>query len=588
MKSIRYSLVIKLLVGVALVTFVILSVLNIINVNITRKKLAAQAEKQISFVRQQYLEQIETTRAHLIKKLEPQVDILSTLVSQPLLNRVWFSEIAAPESDAQKSTIIKQCFNRFDSPEKIAQCLDKFSQAGITKALASQTDTFITSSILNLLKDQDIIGIQIEDFDGALYVGYYRNEDGAISPLKSTKELPPDLPRLSREVNIDGESFGRVTFIYSLSQIQEMHVNLVEYIKTVTRDIQETNETHLIEITNYQIIEGIIIFIALVAAITLIGVTTIIRPIQKLEKNAELVAGGYLSHPIDTSRLDEVGSLAKSFVKMRDAIARQINDLKEMYERINEKNIDLSLAKDLAEAASKAKSEFLMNMSHELRTPLNGILAVAELLTSYELEEELDSFIQVIIGSSNSLSDTIDRTLDFSKFHDGNLVLESDPFQLDALLNSKLKTSFYHKGETTDLQLDFEVISEGTPNALVGDPERLKQVINYILENATKFNENKPTALIGITASEISNTSAQLEFSIKDNGIGIPATEFETIFEPFSQHDTSSTRLYEGVGMGLAVCKQIVELMGGRIWVESEPGAGSTFYFTAVFARQDI
>lgn len=242
---------------------------------------------------------------------------------------------------------------------------------------------------------------------------------------------------------------------------------------------------------------------------------------------------------------------------------------------------ELKIAKERAESANKAKSEFLMNMSHELRTPLHGVSTAAELMTSCDTREEIEELQQIIRSSSASLIQTIENILEFTKSKDGTLELSSEPFGLNEIL-AKMKTCFFHKGTDIPLQLTMELDSH-IPDVLIGDGNRLLEILNRLLENAAKFTSRDPIVRLTVKVDQASHEYVILHFLVKDNGVGIAPANFDKIFEPFWQVDTSKARQYDGVGIGLSVCKELVALMDGKIWAESVVHEGSTFHFTARF-----
>ncbi|MEH2306622.1 MAG: ATP-binding protein [Nostoc sp.] len=234
--------------------------------------------------------------------------------------------------------------------------------------------------------------------------------------------------------------------------------------------------------------------------------------------------------------------------------------------------------------AELAKQEFLAMISHEVRTPISSVIGMASLLLYTELNDEQQDFVETIYTSGNSLLKIINDFLDFSKIQSGNLDFEEEPFALRNCINEALymlAPTAIEKG----LKLTFLDTPE-LPTTIVGDITRLRQILINLLSNAIKFTETGSIEVSVITRknSDINHSSTantdEIQFSVKDTGIGIPRDRLERLFKAFSQVNSSITRQYGGTGLGLAICKQLCELMGGRIWVESELSVGSTFYFT--------
>ena len=255
---------------------------------------------------------------------------------------------------------------------------------------------------------------------------------------------------------------------------------------------------------------------------------------------------------------------------------------------------DLKRAKESAESASRAKSEFLTTMSHEMRTPMNAILGMADLLSESSLHDEQRDFVRVFQKAGTNLLDLINNILDLSKVESGHVALESIGFDLGTLLQ-KIMEMLEASARKRGLELTLEILP-GVPLALVGDPNRLRQILLNLTGNALKFTERGSVRLRVELESDSSgagwpdrgSTSGKeaaswLRFSVVDTGIGISADKVEMIFERFTQADSSTTRKYGGTGLGLTISKGLVELMGGRIGCTSEPGQGSTFFLTVPF-----
>ena len=255
--------------------------------------------------------------------------------------------------------------------------------------------------------------------------------------------------------------------------------------------------------------------------------------------------------------------------------------LTDISERMRAKTMEQEKIK--AESASRAKSEFLANMSHEIRTPLNGIIGMAELATDTDLDDNQRNIFHTINAEANSLLGIINDILDFSKIEAGKFELEEIPFDLRHTIED-VANSFAHRTDQKGLEF-ISFLSPDVPSRLIGDPGRLRQILTNLSGNALKFTREGEVYIEAKMAEDLGN-KVKIHFLVKDTGIGIPKEKQAAIFESFTQADGSTTRKYGGTGLGTTISKQLVELMGGEISVESEEGKGSTFFFTTVFAKQ--
>ncbi|HXC38748.1 MAG TPA: ATP-binding protein, partial [Burkholderiales bacterium] len=295
---------------------------------------------------------------------------------------------------------------------------------------------------------------------------------------------------------------------------------------------------------------------------------------QVLQRRAAERKLARLNEDLEAKVRDRTASL----IKTNELLSKEI-EMRKLAEA------ELTAAMQAAEAANMAKSAFLANMSHEIRTPMNAIIGMTELARQTILTAEQREYLDLVKASADSLLTIINDILDFSKIEAGKLEIEQIPFRLRDSVQ-EVTRMFALDARRKGLDLECRVES-GVPDEMLGDPVRTRQILINLLGNALKFTERGSVDVEVILERDAGDAGATVcRFAVRDTGVGIPAEKQAVIFAAFSQADSSTTRIHGGTGLGLTISSRLVEMMGGRIWVESVPGKGSTFYFTLRFGAR--
>jgi signal transduction histidine kinase/CheY-like chemotaxis protein/HPt (histidine-containing phosphotransfer) domain-containing protein len=451
--------------------------------------------------------------------------------------------------------------------------------ANSTAAILFNDERAAQETLGALAADDRIVSAQIYTEDGRRFAEYVRHgvAPGTPPPVlpNETYRFTHDRLEMRRPIVLRQETVGTV---YLRSDLRAMRERFNQYA-------------------------GIILVVILASGLVAFSLSARLQrmisdPIGHLAQTAAAVSTGHdYSLRVEKHSADEIGLLIDGFNRMltqieeRDGALKRAHDelevrvdqrTAELQEEVAERRrtqMELEKARDLAESATRAKSEFLANMSHEIRTPMNAVVGMTGLLLNTSLTPEQQEYVDTIKTGGDTLLTIINDILDFSKIESGKLELENRPFSLSDCVEKALDLLAPGAAEK-GLNLAY-LIEDETPEALRGDASRLGQILVNLLSNAVKFT-SRGEIVVSVKAQRLAEARHELHFAVRDTGIGIPRDRMDRLFHSFSQVDASTTRRYGGTGLGLAISKRLAELMGGRMWVESEVGRGTTFYFTIV------
>jgi len=401
----------------------------------------------------------------------------------------------------------------------------------------------------------------VRDADGVVFAQLgggvaLRGRDRDLRDLSGLELLSANSATISQDVMSGGARIGQIVILADISDLRS----------DVLASLLWTAAIALAAIVG-----GVVVAQAMIERLT--------RPLRQLTAvMAEIGSAQDFSRRMPpTSRTDESAVLGEAFNGMIDNIRerdqRIARHLETLEATVDERTHDLRLAKEDAESANAAKSDFLATMSHEIRTPMNGMMVMAEMLAAADLSARHRRYAEIISRSGASLLTIINDILDLSKIEAGKMDLESVAFSPDALVED-VAALFWERARSKGLELAVYIAPE-TPHLVIGDPTRFNQVITNLVNNALKFTETGGVT-VSVTAASAGNR-ARIKVAVADTGVGIPKDRIGSIFEAFSQADQSTTRKFGGTGLGLTVCKRLVDAMAGAIRVESEIGQGSTF-----------
>lgn len=429
-------------------------------------------------------------------------------------------------------------------------------------------------TLQTLTARQDIESAELFDAGGAIFVRYSKSFDEGLENYTPRADVAKGQVTEKR-IRYDQHGLHSYTPIMSGDELLGV-LHITDNMGSLTEQVNQFyNVVFTAAVAAIIAALGILFWIQNMVSKPL---TLLLSVIQKIIKVKDY------SQRVNIKTGDEFEVLANNFNNMVAEVERRGDQLeninKNLEKRVAERTNDLQEALEMTNKASKAKSEFLAVMSHEIRTPLNGVIGFAEVLKLQDFGDVLNEQVRLLNSSAKTLLELLTEILDFSKLDSGQLELDAHQFELSSLVKTTLElheSNARHKGITlncNEFKLDHDYF--------IGDSVRLKQILNNLISNAIKFTPDGSVSLH--VSSDAIGSEWNLNFEVTDTGIGLEQSKLHDIFSPFTQADGSITREYGGTGLGLSICRQICDLMGGKMGVNSEKGIGSTFWFTAPLA----